>query len=596
MHRQFIISVFSLLFTSAGIAQPIVKYTLSFEEPRSHYIKVQMDVSNWKGNSLELKMPVWTPGSYLVREFSRFVERFKVVNGNGNILHSEKFAKNGWRINNGNANEIKIEYYVYAYELSVRNCFVDDEHAYLNGAGLFLYINKQLDLPSTVEVQPYRDWKTISTSLDRVVPDNQWLLKAQDYDELIDAPMEIGNHVVLNFMAAGIPHELALFGKANYDTTQIKRDIPVIIEEEKKIFGDHPCKKYVFIIHNIPNGSGGLEHKNSLTIQVARNGYSPGGPYNGFLSLVAHEYFHLWNVKRLRPAPLGPFDYDTENYTHLLYVAEGFTAYYDDLIIRRCNFINEDLYLATVAGYINAIENTPGNRIQSLAESSFDAWIKYYRASENNINATISYYTKGALIAALLDFYILDVTNGGKRLDDVMRLMYDEYYKKLNRGYTDDEFKHAVEKISGRNMDTFFNSYIYNTDSIPYSTFFSKAGLLLTDDNAGKSIAYLGAGSNVNNGKIMINAVERNSPAWKDGLNVNDEILASDNIRMTDDLVKFISGKKPGDKIQFLINRNGLIKTIDVTLNASRKVSFVLKKMEQRSAEQEMIYKKWIGN
>ncbi len=591
MRKLFILFLF--FYATEGIAAPSVKYRISFEEPRSHYVKVQMEVRNLSSPNLELKMPVWTPGSYLVREYSRFVERFTAYDTAGKELKSEKFRKNGWRINCGNSRNVNVTYYVYAFELSVRTSFVDEEHAYLTGASLFMYLNNNLKLPCTLEVKPYSSWKKISTALDKV-EGNPWLLAANDFDEFIDAPIEIGNHVVLTFKASGVDHEIALFGQANYDSARLISDITNIVAEEVKIFGEHPCKRYVFIIHNIPNGSGGLEHKNSTTLQVARNGYSAGGPYNSFLSLAAHEYFHLWNVKRLRPASLGPFDYDNENYTNMLYVAEGFTAYYDDLITRRCGFIDETLYFATVAGYINSIENTPGNYIQPLSESSYDAWIKYYRASENNSNATISYYTKGALIGCLLDLYILGETGGEKRLDDVMKLMYNEFYKKQNRGYTDSDFISSVEKICGHKMNDFFSKYVYDTDTIHYNEFFSRAGLKIVNDNAQKQVAFLGANTSLNSGKLTVTGVERNSPAWIDGLNVNDEIIAIDNARVGDDLSKIISVHKPGDVIRITVSRIGLIKNIDVKLGVSGKVSYSFTK-EEGDSKKEMIYKKWIS-
>ena len=595
MRIRIFISLCFVFFALRTFATPEIKYIVSFEEPRTHYVKVQMEISNWSKQELEVKMPVWTPGSYLVREFSRFVERLKAYDKDNVQLHAEKFSKNGWRINAGRKNKIYIEYFVYAYELSVRTSFIDEEHAFINGAGVFMFINNALDLPCTVEIKPNKAWKSISTSLDRQNPDNPWIFKVEDYDHLIDAPMEIGNHYILRFEAAGIPHEMALFGQANYDTAQIKIDVPKIVEEEKKIFGELPCKKYVFIVHNIPNGSGGLEHMNSTTLQVGRNGYTPGGSYNNFLSLVAHEYFHLWNVKRLRPKPLGPFNYDQENYTDLLYIAEGFTAYYASLISRRCNFITEDGFLSAVAGFMTTLDNTPGNYIQSLAESGIDAWIKYYRPSENNINATISYYTKGALIGALLDIYLLDATAGKRGLDEVMKQLYDEFYKNRNKGYTAEDFIKTVEKIAGHDMNSFFGKYIYRPDTIPYKEFFNKAGLILVDDNLGKSIPYLGANSSFINGKINVTAVERNSPAWRDGINVNDELLAADDVRLTDDLTKFIATKKANDEILFTVSRSGILKTVKVKLVNTPKVSYSFKKSDQLSVKENLIYQRWLN-
>jgi predicted metalloprotease with PDZ domain len=465
MIRNFLFALV-LLLPAITCAAPSVKYTLEFEEPQTHYVKVKMEISNWSGQDCKVKLPVWTPGSYMVREFSRFLERLKVTT-DGTELKTERFRKNGWAIKAGKVKNFTIEYYIYAYELTVRTAFIDADHAYLNGTAVFLYIDGFKDIPATVEVNPYKAWKKISVALDAVDKSNPWIVKADNYDALVDAPFEIGNHDVFSFTASGIPHEVAIFGNGYYDSTAIKRDLKAIAEEEAKIFGENPCKRYLFIVHLVGSGGGGLEHKNSTTIQVGRNSLTTSSGYNGFLSLAAHEYFHLWNVKRLRPAPLGPFDYDNENYTSLLYFAEGFTAYYDELVLVRCGLISGDAYIKTLAGSITSLENTPGNFIQPLSESGYDAWIKYYRSTENSLNATVSYYSKGSMMGALLDILLLDATDGKAGLDGLMKYMYDEYYKRKDRGFTDEELIIAAEKVCNCSIRNIFDKYIYDIKPVP---------------------------------------------------------------------------------------------------------------------------------
>ena len=304
-------------------------YKLTFDEPQTHYVSVQMIVRNHKGGDLEVHLPVWAPGSYLVREFSKHVEAFSAQNVSGNTLTVVRNRKNSWVIK-APKGDVTIQYKVYAYELTVRTSFIDVDHAYLNGTSIFMFVKGKTNIPCTVEVIPFSKWSTMSVALDPVLTSNPWKVKADNYDELVDAPFEIGNHKILKFTSSGVPHEVAMFGDANYNAEKLTADMARVTAECAKVFGTHPCKRYLFIVHNLSAGGGGLEHKNSTTLQTSRSSYGSESGYTGFMNLGAHEYFHLWNVKRMRPAALGPFDYDNENYTNMLYVSEGFTAYYDD--------------------------------------------------------------------------------------------------------------------------------------------------------------------------------------------------------------------------------------------------------------------------
>jgi predicted metalloprotease with PDZ domain len=260
----------------------------------------------------------------------------------------------------------------------------------------------------------------------------------------------VGTQDVFGFDAAGVKYEVAMYGGGNYDKERLKKDMAKVIEAETAVFGENPNKHYTFIVHNRSRGGGGLEHLSSTVLGASREQYGSEGGYISFLGLVAHEHFHLWNVKRLRPIVLGPFDYETENYTTNLWIAEGFTAYYQNLIRRHAELYSVDSYLADAVGDINTVENQPGTKVQPLAEASFDAWIKAYRPNENSYNTGISYYDKGAVVGMLLDLEIMNTTGGKQSLDDVMKYMYNTYYKGKKRGYTDAEFKLAFEKFAGK--------------------------------------------------------------------------------------------------------------------------------------------------
>ena len=572
-----------------------INYGLSMPEPYSHYFEVSMTLSDIASipelnnkDFVDFKMPVWTPGSYLVREYAKNIENVKVFSGE-KALKFEKINKNTWRVY-GKNDKITISYKVYSFELSVRNSFLDDSHGYLNGASMFLYIPELKMAPSVLTVYPYKDWNTISTGLNRI-SEKEYKYFSPNFDVLVDSPIEIGTHKVLSFKSLNVPHSIALYSNA-----PLLANEKLTIEAFKKvteaaggIIGEHPCENYTFIIHQLPGIGGGLEHLNSTTCQTSPTAYMNEGTLKNSMSLIAHEYFHLWNVKRIRPIALGPFDYDNENYTHMLWVSEGITSFYEDIILLRAGIYTPEDYIKREQIGISSIENQVGNTVQSATESSWDAWIKYYRPNENSKNSTISYYDKGGVLGALLNLYIIGETKGKKNLDDVFRYLWKEYYKKQNRGFKDEEFQQACELVSGKNMDLFFNKYVWSTDEIDYNAYYQYVGMKLIKEYD-TTTPYLGA--TVINGKII--NLQRGTAAYESGLNVNDEILEIDGTRIIN-IQAAITDRKIGDKISVKIRRFGQEFSYDVVLKASLVVKVKLEKIQNPSIEQEELYKKWLG-
>jgi predicted metalloprotease with PDZ domain len=495
----------------------------------------------------------------------------------------------------GGTKGVVFSYKVYAFEQSVRTSFVDESHAFISPSGVFMFPDGFVNLPSTLRIKPYKEWKEISCTLEKVNGD-KYTLRAPNYDELADAPIEIGNQKIISFTAAGVPHQYAMYGVAQYDEERLVRDTKSIIEAAVEIFGELPCKEYIFIVHNLGGGAtGGLEHLNSTVLAVNRNAYQTQSGYLGFLRLAAHEYFHLWNVKRLRPDVLGPFDYDNENYTRQLWMAEGFTSYYDDFIVRRAGLIDENTYLRDVAANINEHENAPGSKVQSVAEASFDAWIKYYRRNENSINSSISYYGSGARVAMLIDLEILNNSKGQKSLDDVMRALYADTYKKANRGFTEAELKKACEVAAGRNLDDIFNDYVFGTKPTNYEKYLAYAGLRLnvTPDNTPS----LGMTAADENNRIIVKVTRKDAPAYNEGINVNDEIIAIDGFRMNNvaAMNAYISNRKIGDAVKITLARDGLIREMTVKVGTSGVAQYTIVPISNPTDEQQTIFRKFTG-
>jgi predicted metalloprotease with PDZ domain len=566
----------SVFFVRAG--NP-VKYTLRFPEPHTHYVEVEMELDMLNGKTVDLSMPVWAPGSYLVREFPRHVERFRAFGASSVPLRHLKVSKDTWRVELEGQHRIRIRYAVYANELSVRTSYIDDEHAYLNGTSVFLYAKGGLKRPCTVKVEPYASWKRMSVALDPTAKNDSWTVQADNYDCLVDAPFEIGNHSIFHFQAAGVPHEVAMFGIDEYDSLRLQKDMMRVAETCTRIFGTHPCKRYVFIVHHLPSGGGGLEHENSTTLQTSRTTYSAENAYTGFMSLVAHEYFHLWNVKRLRPLPLGPFDYAAENYTDLLWFSEGFTAYYDDLIAWRCGFYSDEEYFKTLASGLSYCRNIRGGSVQTLSESSTEAWVKFYRPHENSSNTSVSYYTKGAAVAFLLDMQIRERTAGRKSLDDVMQAMYERYFKSLNKGFTRADLDQMCTQTAGVDLSTFLSGLVDSLSFPDPADALSVVGLSLKDLNQGSMVAWSGITTNAKDGKLTVSAIERGSPAWDAGINVNDELIAVDEFRLSDDLTKVISSYKSGEAVEIILSRAGTIRRIKMNLRSNPNVKYQINRI-----------------
>ncbi|MDB4534362.1 hypothetical protein N9242_05760 [Vicingaceae bacterium] len=577
-------NIFLVLFTlyTLFVNAKNISYKVSMPEPHTHYYNVEMTVSDYQKEHFDIQMPVWSPGSYLVREFAKSVEGLESKSDN-KVVKSEKINKNTWRIYSNKSNKVVINYKVYAFELSVRTSFVDASHAYFNGTSMFMFIEELKNTPHNLTIIPFEDWKKVSTSLPKT-SETTFEYQAPDYDILVDSPVEIGNQETFDFTAAGVVHHVAMYGKGNYDVETLKVDMAKIVEACTDVFGENPNKEYTFIIHNLTNGSGGLEHLSSTTLQVNRWTYT-GSSYKGFLSLVAHEYFHLWNVKRVRPITLGPFDYNNENYTTLLWVMEGFTSYYDELLLYRAGVYDSHEIIRKFQGSVSNIENQPGNKVQPVAHSSYDAWIKAYRSNENSYNTTISYYSKGSVVANMLDLMIINNSKGKKSLDNVMQHLYNEFYKKQGRGFTKEEMKSTLEKISGQNLDEFYKNYINGTETFDYKTIFGYAGLTFEEiENKNTSLGVSTSGNKVTK-------VYRGTSAYAGGLNVKDEILAIDGFRIHNDISDFIDGRPVGDNVSVLISRDDLIQTITFPLLEKGTSNYFI---TDDSEKKNNVYKKWL--
>ncbi len=553
-----------------------ISYTLKMPRPQNHYFQVEMQVTQIKQKTATVKLPVWAPGSYLVREFSRHLNQVKAYSLQGAALPVIKKTKNAWEIDLKGQTAFVVKYEVYAFELSVRTSFLDETHGFVSGPSMFIYLDGHKETGGELLVQPHASFKRISTGLSlksEVKQGNNQTFTFDNYDQLVDCPIEIGNQYEFEFEAAGVKHTVAMYGEGNFDPERLKEDMAKIVEEETKVVGVNPNKRYVFIVHNVVGGDGGLEHCNSTVLSVDRWTYD-GSNYINFLNLVAHEYFHLWNVKRIRPIELGPFNYDQEVYTNYLWVMEGFTSYYDELILRRCGFYAQEEMLKKIQIAVNYVESSVGARVQPVAHASFDAWIKAYRPNENSSNTTMTYYSRGLIIAAVLDAMIIKQSNGKECLDHLMKDLYETYYVGKKRGFTDAEFKACLVKHTGQDMAEFFLKYIDGTEVIPYSMYFLPLGVEVSDVGGVKPV--FGANVSEEGGKVIIKSIRSNSSAEDAGLSVNDEIIACMNYRVDKPMLDaLMNGAAVGDEFELTISRDQLMRKVIVKITGQKRSTFI---------------------
>jgi len=616
MHKSLVLCAAALMLVVpllAAAQTPVdISFTVAMSKPHTHLFDIEVAIKRSANGPQEeqLVMPVWTPGSYLVREFERHVQDFAAADAASQPLKWEKTNKNTWRINTNGAREWHATYRVYANELSVRTSELNSEHAFWNNANLLMYLDGFLKSPSTVRVLAPDVWK-VATGLPAVAGQKN-TFRAENFDVLYDSPFEASNFKTLVFNVKGVPHRIVIDGAGNYDPERMRRDVQKIVETEVELMGGEiPYRDYTFILHLRQNTGGGLEHLNSTALGYPRFGFrirsgdratsaapnatdTPERDYRGFLGLVSHEFFHLWNVKRIRPDALGPFDYTQENYTKVLWVAEGITDYYSDLVLRRAGLISESEYLSAQARAMQNLQNTPGRLVQSAEESSFDAWVKYYRQDENSINSQVSYYDKGALLGLLLDLEIRKRSAGAKSLDDVMRYLYAEFFKK-DRNYGPADFQKAVELMAGGSLEEFFSKYVRGVQELDYSAALDAAGLKLETTAATDAKVYFGADVAEEEGRLIVRRVYAGSPAYEQGLNAGDQIVAMDNMRATKDFFNArMAEKKPGELVNLTIFRFDDLSSLLIRLSDKRESSFRIVPVTTPTLVQKQIYANWL--
>jgi predicted metalloprotease with PDZ domain len=579
-----------------------VVHRVTIPAPATHLVHVETQVTSKAGrlpDEFVLFMAVWTPGSYLIREYSRHVEGFAAEAP----ARATKTRKNAWLIRTAGGEHAIVRYRVYAGELTVRTSHVDASHAFLVGAGIFLGIEGQEDLGARVEIEAPEGWRvTTSLAPARGAGQNRVLsFEAPDFDTLVDSPIELGPHRLERFEAQGKPHRLAICPPGAIDDADAKKlvsDAKTVIETQAKLFGTGlPYEAYELLLHVSAHGRGGLEHRSSAALIVPPSSFETREAYLDLLSLVAHEVFHAWNVKRIRPAGLTPYRYSEECYTRLLWWFEGGTSYYDWRTLALARLCSVEEYLDHLAAEIAYVEQTPGRQLHALEEASYDAWIKLYRPDENLANSSVSYYRKGEVVCALLDIELRARTAGRATLDRVLSRLWVEFGAP-QRPVPEDALQSVFERVAGVPLGDLFETWVRGTVDIDYAKTLAHVGLSVEraarPDAAGCS---LGLRVRAESGRTIVTSVVRASAAWRAGFDSGDEIIAIGGARVEGTNIDgTLRGRAPAEMVDVVSVHNTRLVTRSVVLDPPRadRVKIVFSPEASDSARE--AFRGWLGH
>ena len=573
-------------------AAPRFSITVSMDRPIAHYYHVVVRADGLKGETQNFKMPAWTPGYYRIMDYAKFVKDFRAEDGAGRPLAWEKTAKNTWRVRTGKAATVVVSYDVYAFTRFVADSYLADDGGFITPTGVFMHVAGRLNDPVALTVVPPAGWKRVSTGLDPVAgrPNT---FAAPDFDTLYDCPILVGNQEILTFEAAGKPHTVVAYDLGAVDRAKFTGDLRKIVEAAAGLMGELPYRHYTFLI--IGPGGGGLEHSNSTAVTLNPDSLADARGYQGWLSFIAHEYFHLFNVKSIRPVALGPFDYDRENYTNMLWFSEGVTVYYEFLLLNRAGLMTRGEVLERLGSTIADYENAPGRRHQSAILSSFDTWTGFFGRSEHAANTSISYYDIGCGLGLLLDLRIREASKGRSSLDDVMRTLYRTFYKEKKRGFTDREFREVCEKAAGVPLGEIFDVYAATVEKWDYAKYLKCAGLAIDLDPKPAAQPWFGASTQDRNGKAVVSVVEAGSPAALAGMSAEDEILAIDGERVTPrSLAEALKVRKDGVRIKVLYARRGRTEETEVVLGTKSEPSYRITLLGDPTPAQKALLDAWL--
>jgi len=570
-----------ILLSGVASASDVVRHTLSFPDngEQLFLVRSEFPVST---SVTELIMPNWTPGSYLIRNYAVNVNRISAVSAEGNKLPVQKISKDRWQVDTGQTDTLIVEYEVHTPEISVQSSWASGAFSLINGASVFLYTKQSRESPQLLDIVADVDRGSVFTALSKTPEGGGY--RAEDYDELVDNPVVVAKASVYRFTSGNQHYVLLNVGENEFwDGEQAARDVEKIVVETQSFWDTNPLRKPFWFLNFIAEAKGGLEHDHSTVIMAGRRQMRNRDDYIKWLGVVTHEFFHVWNVRHMRPAELADIDYQTEQYTGQLWLAEGLTSYYDNLLMSRAGLIKPKEYLDLLARDIYRLESTPGRSMRPVTEESVDAWIRQYQPNSNSINSTISYYTKGAVIGFVLDTYLRQKSKNRHDLDEVMREMYSLYSSKP---YDSDAFENVVVDIGGPEAGEFLRSLLTTTVELDVDDALDWYGLKLDrlkpdsteEPNGEPPVSGLGVFWDESKAGMVVKAVLFGSGGFDAGLIPGDEILAIGDERLiADTLNSLMISFHPEEETTLLVSRRGRIINLDIKLDTAIPDHFEIK-------------------
>ncbi len=567
--------------------------------PRKHLYDVVLELDGLDGAPLELWMASWTPGSYLIREYARHVQEIRAESEHGAALPLTRVSEDAWRLEPGGHSLVRVRYAVYAFDLTVRTSHLDETHAYLNGAALFLTCDALAERPTTVRLDLPADWR-VSTALHL---EREGTYRAATFDELCDCPIHASpTDRQTEFEVSGIPHRLVVWGRGNEELEGLTQDVKAIVQQTERLFGGLPYERYLFLTLLTDRGRGGLEHRESATLLSPRFGFRPDKSRQEFLFLVAHELFHAWVVKRLRPANLLPYRLRIENHTRLLWFFEGFTSYYETLIAARAGLITPARLLEVWGERMTQLARTPGRKVQSLEEASLTAWVKYYRPDENSSNSAVSYYLKGSLVALALEG---ELRARGRSVDEVLRLLWTAHGVP-ETGLGEDAVLAACEQVAGEPLPA-IAAAVTGTADPDYAALASlglRARFRARDAQSDKGgtraraerepSSYLGLGFKPD--RLTLQTVLSDGPAERAGLSPEDELIAADGYRLSPESVGLrLEQLPPKTSVRLAYFRRDELRQTVLTTEERPLDTCWIERVETPSEPQQAAFLAWAG-
>jgi predicted metalloprotease with PDZ domain len=567
-----------------------VEYVIDLANPQTQTVDITLNIRGWPSDTLEVHLPVWRPGRYEVLDPAGTIRSISAKGNNSTPLAIEKYAKSSWRIATGNSGVVSVKYTVFANAVNNRTRHVDDTHAFLSGSSVFLYVHELRNNPIEIAVKAPDGWK-IASGLEPT-PGLPNILTAPDYDTLVDSPLEIGIHDTITYTVDGVPHDIVFWGGSPSNPEPFLRDFAKFTKVQKDLFGSFPYKRYVFITHIGSGMRGGTEHLNSTIIQATPAIFDDPDRFSSFLGLASHELFHTWNVKQFRPEGLKPYDYSRENYTKLLWVAEGCTNYYDSVSLVRAGILKPENYLAQFAGVVKGELTRPGRALQSLEASSFDAWIKFNKATPDSVNSTVSFYSKGEVLNFTLDAELRRLSRNAKSLDDVMRILY-ERFPLSGPAYTTADLLSIYKELTGADFTEFHAKYIAGTEDPDVDAAFAVFGLELTRGTS--STGSLGLDVKNNDDGLLVSAVRTDGPAYLAGVNADDVITAINGEKLNESkLNELLAAASADTELTLTISRRGKDRAIAIRVQEVPSGDWSLSHVSSPTPEQRAAYEHWL--